>query len=81
MVHAGLHGPEGDTDANRHLGQRKPEVVVEDQDGALLDGEPPEGTLELVPVVDSRVLVRPVHGLDGEEPDPFRPPRRRLASA
>ena len=81
MVHAGLHGPEGNSDANRHLGQRKAEVVVVDQDGALLDGEPPEGTLELVSIVDSRVLVRPVHGLDGEDPDTLRPSPVRLVSA
>ena len=46
---------------------------MEDQHGALLDGQPPEGTLELVSVVDGRVLVGPVHGLDLQEPDPFRP--------
>ena len=46
---------------------------MEDQDGALLDGETPEGALELVAVVDGGVVVGPVHGLDGKKPDPFRP--------
>jgi len=67
-MHAGLHGPDGDAKSNRHIGQWKPEVVVEDQDGALLDGEPPESTLELVPMLNELVVVGPVHGLDGEEP-------------
>jgi len=48
--------------------------VVEDQDGALLDGEPTKGALELVSMLNVQVLVRPVHRLDGEEPDCFRPP-------
>jgi hypothetical protein len=64
-MHSGLDGPEGNADSSRDLGQREVEVVVEDQDRALLDGEPPEGTLELVSVVDVQVLVGPVHGLDG----------------
>jgi len=68
-MHAGLDGPEGDTKANRHLRQSKPEVVVEDQHGALLDGQPPEGAVELVPMLNVQVLVRPVHGLDGKEPE------------
>ena len=81
-MHAGLDGPEGDADASRDLGQREPEVVVEDQDGALLDGEPSEGTLELVSVVDSRVLVGPVHGLDRRGAgSPSDQRVRRLASA
>jgi hypothetical protein len=63
-MHAGLDGPDGNAKANRHLGQAEPEVVVEDQDCALLDGEPPKGTLELVPMFNIQVLVRPVHGLD-----------------
>jgi hypothetical protein len=72
-MHAGLHSPVGDTKANRHFGQPKPEVVVEDQDGALLDGETPKGALELVPLLNVQVLVRPVHGLGGKEPDAVRP--------
>jgi hypothetical protein len=72
-MHAGLHSPVGDTKANRHFGQPKPEVVVEDQDGALLDGETPKGALELVPVLNVQVLVRPAHGLGGKEQDALRP--------
>jgi hypothetical protein len=67
-MHAGLHGPYGDAKPNRHVGQWKPEVVVEDQDGALLDGEAPEGALQLVSILDELVVVWPVHGLDGKEP-------------
>ena len=64
-MHSGLDRPERDAYANRHLGQGQPEVVVEDQDGALLDGEPPKGALELIPMFDIQVLVGPVHGLNG----------------
>ena len=74
-MHAGLHGPERNTDAHRHLGQGKPEVVVEDQHGALLDGEPPEGAVELNSMFNGLVLVSPVHGLDGEPLDPLGPAR------
>jgi hypothetical protein len=45
--------------------------VVEDEDGALLDCEPPKGVLELVAIIDVAVRVGPVHGLDREEPDPL----------
>ena len=79
-MHAGLDGPEGNAESLGNLGQRKPEVVVEDQHGALFDGEPPEGAFELVAMFDGQVLVGPVHGLDGEEPDPSDQRRRRLAS-
>ena len=80
VMHAGLDRPDGNAESLGDLGQRKAEVVVEDQDGALLDGEPSEGALELVAVFDGQVLVGPVHGLDGQEPDLLRPARRRLAS-
>jgi len=46
---------------------------VEYEDRSLLDGEPSEGSFELVAVVDGQVRVGPVHGLDREEPDAFRP--------
>ena len=52
MVEPGLRGPEWDAESIGHLGQRQPEVVMEDEDGALLEGQPPEGALELVAVVD-----------------------------
>jgi hypothetical protein len=69
MMHAGLDGPDGDTKADRYLGQTEPEVVVEDQYGALLDGEPAKRALELVPMFNVQVFVRPVHGLDGKKPE------------
>ena len=57
VVQAGLRGPDGKSGSFRHLGDRESEVVVEDQDGALFDGEPPEGPLEQVAVVHGQVLV------------------------
>ena len=45
-MHAGFDRPDGNTDASRDLRQWEAEVVVEDEDRALLDGEPSEGTLE-----------------------------------
>ncbi len=64
VVHAGLDRPDGNADSNRDLRQWEAEVVVEDEDRALLDGEPSEGTLELISVVDCLVLVGPVFRLD-----------------
>ena len=74
-MHAGLDGPDGNADLNRDLRQWEAEVVVEDKDRALLDGEPSEGTLELISVVDCLVLVGPVRRLDRHESDPLRPAR------
>ena len=74
-MHAGLDRPDGNADASRDLRQWEAEVVVEDKDRALLDGEPPESTLELISVVDCLVFVGPVHRLDRREPDSIRPAR------
>ncbi len=73
MVQAGLRGPDGDSESIRHLGDREPEVVVEDQDGALLDGEPPEGSLEQVAVVHGQVFVRAGRARDGKDPRALGP--------
>jgi hypothetical protein len=62
-------------DSNGDLRQGEAEVVVKDEDRALLDGEPSEGTLELVSIVDSHVIVGPVHRLDRQEPNSLRPAR------
>ena len=74
VVQAGLRSPDGNSGSCRHLGDRKPEVVVEDQDGALLDGEPPEGALEQVAVVHGQVVVGAVRALDGKDPRALVPP-------
>ena len=66
--------PTGMSGSVRHLGDRKPEVVVEDQDGALLDGEPPEGPFEQVAVVHGQVLVGAVRARDGKDPQALGPP-------
>jgi hypothetical protein len=73
VVHSGLDGPDGNADSSRDLWQREAEVVVEDQDGPLLDGEPSKRALELVSVIDGLVLVGPVHGLDGDQLDTLGP--------
>ena len=54
--------------------------MVEDQDRALLDGEPSEGTLEQIAVVDCLVLVGPVRGSTGRSRMPSDQRVRRLAS-
>ena len=54
---------------------------MEDEDGALLDGEPPEGPFEQVAVVHGQVLVGAVRGRDGEDRRPSDHRLRRLASA
>ena len=41
---------------------------MEDQDGALFDGEPPEGPLEQVAIIHGQVVVGAVRALDGEDP-------------
>jgi hypothetical protein len=51
-METGLHGPEGDPKAIGDLGHRQLQVVVEDEHGALLERQPPEGTLHLVAVGD-----------------------------
>ena len=56
VVQSGLGRPERDAKAVGDLGQRQPEVVVEHEDGALLEGEPPEGAVELVAVVDGQEI-------------------------
>ena len=57
-MEAGLRRPARDAEAIRHLGQRQPDVVVEDEHGPLLEGQPPEGSLELVAIVDGQDLAR-----------------------
>ena len=54
---SGLRRPEGDAEVICDLGQRQPEGVVEDEDGALLRRKSPEAAVQLVAVVDRQELV------------------------
>jgi hypothetical protein len=47
---------------------------MEDEDGSLLDGQPPERAFELIPVRNGAVFVRSVRGLEGPEADGLGPP-------
>ena len=73
VVEPGLRGPDGDAEALGDLGSGQAEVVVEDEHGPLLEGESPEGSLELVAVVDGQDLSGVLSILDGQEPDIRRP--------
>jgi hypothetical protein len=72
-METGLGGPDRDTESFGHFGEWQPDVVVEDEHGALLEGEPPEGALEFVVVVDGHVLARLGRLLDGQDADVDRP--------
>ncbi len=73
VMESGLGGPDGDTETVGNLGQGEADVVVEDEDGPLLDREPPEGPVELIAVVDGGDLARlPLTG-HGQESDLGRP--------
>jgi hypothetical protein len=48
---------------------------VVDQDGALLEGEPPEGPLEQVAIVDGQVVVGAVRPRGRQDPHALGPPR------
>ena len=64
----GLRGPDRDTEVIGYLDQRQAEVVMEDEDGPLLEGEAAKRPLELVAVIDGQdVAGLPVH-LDGQKP-------------
>jgi hypothetical protein len=67
--------PDGKFDTYRHLGDGETEVVMEDQDGALLEGEPTEGPLEHVAVVDGQVVVGAVRPRDRKDPHALGPTR------
>jgi hypothetical protein len=56
-VQSGFRRPDGNIQAIRHLGQGEPEVVVEDEHGALLVRKPPEAPFELIAVVDRQQFV------------------------
>jgi hypothetical protein len=64
----GLDGPDRDVEVHRDLGLRQAQVVVEDEDRSLLEGEPPEAPLELVAVVDGQDSGRLRLYVDVEDP-------------
>src|SRR5687768_7271423 len=73
MVKSGLRSPERNSETIGHLGERQADVVAEHEHRALVDGQPPERSVELVAIVDGRDLTRlPLTG-GGEEPDRSRP--------
>jgi hypothetical protein len=55
---ARLDGPDWHAKTICDVGQRKPDVVVEHEYRSLLEGEPAEGSVELIPVVHSQDAVR-----------------------
>jgi hypothetical protein len=75
VVESGLGRAERYAEAIRDLGQRQADVVMEDEYGPLLEREPPEGSVELVAVVDSQDSVGLNRSVDREKPDVRRPPR------
>jgi hypothetical protein len=58
VVESGLHSPDGDGETIGHLGEGQADVVVEHENRPLLDGQPPEGSIELVAVIDRLDLGR-----------------------
>ena len=70
---AGLGGPERDPECRRHVGQRHPEVVVQDDDRALLGSEAPERQLEQVAVGDDGCHVGHRRSVDRQQLDLDRP--------
>src|SRR3954451_3979122 len=60
------------------LGAGKPDVVVHDEDSALLGGQPPEGSFELVAQFDGlmRVISRWTDIGVGDQPKPWLPTPR-----
>ena len=54
---SGLGGPDRDPEGRRHVGQRHPEVVVQDDDRALLGSEAPERQVEQIAIGDERLHV------------------------
>ena len=58
MMKSGADRPGGDAERLGDLVERHVEVVVQDHDGAMVDGEPPEAALELVAIDDRAQALR-----------------------
>ena len=73
-MQARLHGPDREAQGRRDFGQRHPQVVVQDDDGATLLVESPEDGVDLVTFGDRGRHVRDGRRMDGRELDLDRPP-------
>ena len=58
VVQSGLRSTDGDGETIGHFRERQADVVVEHENRALLDAQPPEGSIELVAVIDRLDLGR-----------------------
>ena len=78
-MESGSDRPGGDPQRGSHLLDRQVEVVVQDDDGALIDRQLAEAALELIAIVDQ---TEPATGrsIDRQEPD-VGARRVRFASA
>jgi hypothetical protein len=72
-MESGLHGSERDANDLGDRGQRHPDVVMQDEDGALFGREPSEGALERIPVIDRDVGIRSRRPVDRQDPDATAP--------
>ena len=73
MVESGLDGARRHADDLGDRGQRQADVVVQDEDRAMLRRESEEGALERVPVVDRDGRVGATRSVDRELTDPLAP--------
>ena len=73
VVKTGFHGAHRDTDDVGDLGQRHADVVMQDEDSAVLGAEGSEGALQGVAVLDGLAVVGFGRPFDGQDVDP-RPP-------
>ena len=64
-----LHGSDGGADDLGDLRERKPGVVMQDEDRAMLRRQPREGAIEGVPVVDRDSRVGSARSVDRQDPD------------
>lgn len=64
-----LHGTDGGTDDLGDLRERKPGVVVQDEDRAMLRRQPHEGAIECVTVVDRDRRIGSARSVDRQDPD------------
>ena len=78
-MQSGLEGADGDLEDHRRLGIRQPEVVVDDEHGALLGGQATKAALQLVTqggrVLGVAVTAHIRHGhVDLDDLAPLGPP-------
>ena len=73
VVEPRLDGPEGHAELGGNLGERQAEVVVEDEDRALLQRQPPESALHRVTLEDGAVVVASRRLIGWEQSNVGRP--------